>query len=855
MLNGSLPVDRQMLATITKDPRTLRALEALFQQAYQTTPSVINRLGDVNSFLLDGDTSYDGAFARALAAGNHAYVPAKPALGGSLYRTTATIALATGQSITGDGPGSSIIECANASAPVISLGDGIYDFSVENIQLNHPVLTGVGNSHSTITLDGFPGDLVGSGWLPGMKITGPGIPAGATLATVTTHAVTLSAAATTTAAGATFTVYACLPGGDGIAQGQALTSWVDDGRIFAVRADKNWVGFNVGVAYYADMFFCQARSNRSYGFAFTSQGHATVNGTPQAGPLQWYLVGCGANSNGDTGYLYTTVAATLPATTVSVGALESCTSFANGGYGVGFLGSPNGQLSSLRVEAGFYGNDFGHEIHLDSYGGGHVLRPTMLELAGNPGGPGDPLANGIHLTANNTATLIAVGNINGCNAEGIFTAAPDTNIQGGIITNNGLSLQPTRRSGIYFFGTAGLVSGVTSGDRGALTQQYGISSNTDGMLVSSCNLQGNLISGTGLAAIVNTIVIGCLPNSVNVSNFSDLTTDTLHVKGAAAFLGTGTGSGVTILKGGLTLTAGVVGNGITVDNLSALVSAGVGVGADGVAGNLAVSGAIKIGTPAGGFIANSINLTGGYNVNGVPAASGYTGGDLHVTGNLWVDTAAGIGINPVTAGLTAGQFRATGTGAFNNGIIVTAGNIVINAAGGSVQADDLYARKSVGVGVGPSTTIGRIDFTSLVGSTGNFSSSVVTGNLFPSFLQSSGGIYAGGPVSGVTSLAMAGGLSGVTTLAMSGALSGATTITASVDLISNGQTHLNGAVAMTSGGVTIPAGGLAVTGGINVDNITVSKSIGVGAVGASGIIGDINVSASVRLNGVAYTNP
>lgn len=527
-------------------------------------------LADVNNYLLPADTDYDDAFARALAECDNVYVPAVPRLAGAngVYAVTAPIAIGTGQSIQGDGSGVTIISSNSASTPVITINPNIYALSIRNLTV--------------------------------------------------THSVTATA------------------GGDGIYMGQGSTNWVDQAYFEDVFARSNYVGFNLGKCYYATVNSCSALANVSHGFAFTSTGAASVSGIPQPGPLQWYLDGCVSQQNGGIGYSYLSTATGAALTySISVGALNNCATFANGSYGVAVVGTDAGPVYSLRIEGGFYGNDYDHEVYIDGHSNGHVIRATMIELAGDPSG--SSTACGIYITGTgpdanhqNTSTVIQVGHINGCKAEGIFTAAPDTSIIGGIITNNGLGLVASRRNGIqYFTGSSGIISGVRSYDRGAGTQQYGIAANIDELCISGCDLRNNLIAPTALPTIVNTIISGCRPPSINSAGAANTVTGNLTVTGsitAATGLtitagdidvtGDITASGTVqadtdlisngdthlngpiALAGGVTVTAGnsvtVLNGGVTATNMRATSSLGVGALATGIAGQLSVSTGIDL---------------------------------------------------------------------------------------------------------------------------------------------------------------------------------------------------------------------------------------------------------------------
>jgi hypothetical protein len=109
---------------------------------------------NVNDYLDTGDVNYDGAFVRALAAKNHAYVPAVPWIADpdNYYHTTATIILQSGQSIVGDGAGVSRIVCDTLDVPTITLWHNVYWYALEGLTIAHlpgAIVGGDGNLSGT----------------------------------------------------------------------------------------------------------------------------------------------------------------------------------------------------------------------------------------------------------------------------------------------------------------------------------------------------------------------------------------------------------------------------------------------------------------------------------------------------------------------------------------------------------------------------------------------------------------------------------------------------------------------------------------------------------------------------------
>lgn len=760
----------------------------------RTINAALADYANVNDYLNVGDTNYDGAISRCLAARGRAYFPSKPALGGSVYKTTVTIALANGQALRGDGFGISVIQCQTAAVPVVTLGTQIYFFEIAGLSLTHRTWAATGATHSNTTVDSLSVNPVTLGWAVGMGISGSGIPVGTTLASVGASSVTLSQAATSTGTGVALTVTGAASGGHGIHAGQGLTDWVNDGLIENVECVSNWIGFNLGKCFFANIRNSTALGNVNKGWSFTSTGASTVPAGAAGGPLQWYLHGCRSDGNGDDGFAYTSTASTT--TTISVGALNNCTTYNNGGYGVAAYGNSNAGIYSVRLIGGFYGNDQKHEVYLDSYGNRHVIAPDMIELAGqgwavNAGNP----ACGVYTTINgasgsqNTDTMVRVGQINGCTGDGVFIQAPDCQVLGGIITNNGIGAVAGRQNGVYFFGVTGMVAGVIAKDTGQGSQKYGVTCNVAGMQLTGCTLVGNITAPTSLPTFVGdttTTIVGCLPLNIN-----QVYADQLHVYGAAAFLGAGGTAGtlgITVSAGGANFTTGVANNGITVDNITVNTSLGVGYAASGTAGLLKV-GDLYVNRSMG--LAAAPDNTSAHIV-GPGGGIAFAGGlNVNITGALAV-----TGATTLTGGATLGSDISLG------------GHNLTNA--GTITA-----------------------------------SSTLTG----------GSLSLSGAISGATTINASSTITGGS-LALSGAITGATNITASTDITSNGTLHISGASSM-SGGLTLNSGA-SITGtsgsGLTIDNIKANVSLGVGT-GASGVSGQIDLTSAIKLNGVAYTNP
>jgi hypothetical protein len=297
----------------------------------------------------------------------------------------------------------------------------------------------------------------------------------------------------------------------------------------------------------------------------------------------------------------------------------------------------------------------------------------------------------------------------------------------------------------------------------------------------------------------------------------------LLVTGAAAFAG-----GINVTAGGQTFTTGIGGNGLTVDNIKANYSIGVGQNATGVAGQLGVSSAVQVGVATGGYVAGCVNASTNLLVNN--ASIGIVGGVY--TGNL-----------QVTGDMKCNTLHVVAAAAMSGGLTITASGLAVT---GGITVDNVAISVSLGVGTGASGTAGRIDATGI----GAFG-----GALSGSTLTSAGALTVAGAVTGVTSLTASG-------LGIFGSVNGGT-ITSSVDLIANGTFHANGASAFTSGGVNITAGGMTFTAGVvgnglQVDNITINTSLGVGGTAngiATGVVGEVNVRTDIKVAGTTLTVP
>lgn len=86
---------------------------------------------NVKDYLLPGETTYDQAISRALAANNCAHFPA------GQYTVNSSIVVQNGQGLRGDGSAVTTIICNDPEAPVVLIGSQIYSFEVIGLELSH----------------------------------------------------------------------------------------------------------------------------------------------------------------------------------------------------------------------------------------------------------------------------------------------------------------------------------------------------------------------------------------------------------------------------------------------------------------------------------------------------------------------------------------------------------------------------------------------------------------------------------------------------------------------------------------------------------------------------------------------
>lgn len=665
-------------------------------------------LANVNDYLNSGDTTYDGAIARALADRGKAYFPYKPSLGTPAYNIASAIAVPSGVALVGDGAEGSIISQGSAAAPVILLGSSLQKITIRGLTVTH------------------------------------------------------SGTATS--------------GGDGIAQGQGTTDWVNDGTIVDVISNRNYEGFNLGKCFYAEIRDCEATFNVHSGIKMTTTGNSAVPGAA-GGPLQWYLADCLSGSNGYDGFSWNVTGTAFGGAGVgsSVGNLESCKTYHNGHHGVAAYGSDAHPLNSIRILGGFYGEDLGNGIYMDTWGRDHVIAPDFVELCGQ---------YGIDVSANNADVVIKASSVSANFWDGLHSLAANVQVIGGNYVNNGVAGTSVENfGGINIAAGSALITGISSGNFNSTLQQYGIRVTGDNVAITGCRLpkastyaggtgkvNGAVLSVTETGNVIdsiywnsgptNSIVNGCLPIGAN-STGGALTGGT--VTGNLTVTGTITAgtdlvasgnthlNGAVAVAGGVTLVGGasITGatSGITVRDIQATRSAGVGSGgsASGVDGQFKVGDAILIGAATGGYQSGAINVPSAVKLNNVAITGGGGGnaftGDVTITsgrliiGGQVVSSTTGVlasagglamagaitGATNITASgtITAGTdlvsngtFHANGAAAFTaGGVTITSGGLAVT---GGISTDNIYASISVGVGVGAPGVTGILQAGGLV---------------------------------------------------------------------------------------------------------------------------------------------
>ncbi len=152
------------------------------------------------------------------------------------------------------------------------------------------------------------------------------------------------------------------------------------------------------------------------------------------------------------------------------------------------IGVSTNPIASIRIDGGFYGEDGGHGIYLDTWGNQHLIRPGFIELEGDCG---------IYLSDHNRQVQVGPTIVTNNGNDGILVNCPDVTITGGQFIANGRLHIGGRSNGIYFYsGGSGVVTGVRSRSWGG-QQDWGVVTNADVLLVGNDLRNNNLGAQTG----------------------------------------------------------------------------------------------------------------------------------------------------------------------------------------------------------------------------------------------------------------------------------------------------------------------------------------------------------------------
>jgi hypothetical protein len=256
-------------------------------------------------------------------------------------------------------------------------------------------------------------------------------------------------------------------GGDGIQFG--ITSGAE-GFVFRIYSKNNYIGISLGGAGYSLCQDCFCEKNINDGVRMTNSN--ALSG------MQWYCSNILCQLNGGAGFRIFSIATTGSAGT---GSLIGLRSFGNSLQGFIATGSALCPVQSIRIEDGFFGQDGGDEIYLDTYGVNHYISTCFIELGGTGTTgpayttPATGASYGINLTANNNDVMVTTTIINGQSYSGIASSTPFLKIIGGQITNNGQSATAGAafQAGVYIAAGVCEMVDVTCKNTGGAFQKYG----------------------------------------------------------------------------------------------------------------------------------------------------------------------------------------------------------------------------------------------------------------------------------------------------------------------------------------------------------------------------------------------
>lgn len=618
-----------------------------------------------------------------------------------------------------------------------------------------------GNSHSTTTIDSITST---AGITAGFFVSGTGVPQGCYVIAVAAHSVTLSSATTSSLTGSTFTFYS-------LAGGALATSG-------GVGVQSN------GAAAYITAF------NQSTGVITLSNNNiSAVSGYV-------YVSGCLDNTSPNG---------------LSVGTLFNSYTYANSHHGFAAYGAASLPINSVRITDGFYGQDAGTCIYLDTYAKDHSISPDAVELAGNWN---------IYITRNNLNTVVQAKNVFQAAYDGLFSQANNTIINGGNYRNNGAGGVAGSQSGIYIYDGSAVINGVTSRNFGGAIQKFGIAVLPDNVTITGCYLPsgsttdstGALINGQVASAAqvgnftagiyflvgtpVNSVVSGCIPSSLNsLGSLGSLTVN--GPINATNFIST-----FSLTTTGNTYTSTLI------DGLASTTNVAVGcyVTGSGIPAYTQVT-AINSGTSVSVSNATTSTLVG--------------------TSILFTGCVQAPQITSTTS------LNAQGPVAMNNGLNITSGGINIFAGSSSptIYTDYIVCRQNAAVGSASVSTSG-------------------TGYLQFSYLQTDVD-FNGRFVTGIGKLTS----NGSYPFTLQGSVGGSNFPGGiGMGTLGNSTTgsSCRAGLTVTGGGMTFSTG--VANNGLTVDNANMLYSLGVGnsagAGYASGVNGQIVVGSAIYQNGV-----
>lgn len=215
-----------------------------------------------------------------------------------------------------------------------------------------------------------------------------------------------------------------------------------------------------------------------------------MEATSSMGAMQWTIRDTLIELNDGWGILVQ--GANSGSNSIPMGEWNNVSTFANKSGGVCVQGTPNTAFQGVRIMGGFFGQDGGMEIQLDTYGGfTHKIVGVYCELAGTLACGRNQSSSpsngyGLYITANNSETLVSGSVFRGNSLSGIFTTGANVVISGCESTYNGAAAVSGNRNGIYIAGGRAIVC-----DGNYTNNQYGLVINTDNHIICNNNLAPN----------------------------------------------------------------------------------------------------------------------------------------------------------------------------------------------------------------------------------------------------------------------------------------------------------------------------------------------------------------------------